>query len=88
MSFTASWESTYIILVNRAVTLLAADIDDVCDSDMLEKLLPAFKDMETPFHVEKESSRHIDFDTGFSIHGVSHAEISDMISQTFFSMVF
>jgi len=88
MSFLASWESTHVILVNKAVTLLATDVDDVCDIDTLEKLLPTFKDMETPFYVEEKSSLHIDFDPDFSIQTVSHAEISDMIARTSFSMVF
>ena len=88
MSFLASWESTHVILVNHAVSLLAKDFDDAYDSDTLERLLPTFKDMETPFYVEKEASRYIDFDPDFSIHPVSHAQISDMIAHTSYSMVF
>lgn len=88
MSFLASWETAQIILVNQAVALLAKDFDDAYDSDTLEKLLPTFKDMETPFYVENEASMHIDFDYGFSIHPVTHAQISDMIVHTSYSMVF
>ena len=88
LSFLASWESAHVILVNHAVALLSKDIDNMCDSDTLEKLLPTFKDMETPFYVEKEASRQIDFDPGFSIHPISHAQISDMIAHTSYSLVF
>ena len=88
MSFLASWDSAHIILVNHAVTLLSKDIDDVHDSDTLEKLLLTFKDMETPFYVEKEASLQADFDPGFSIHRISHPQISDMITHTSYSMVF
>lgn len=88
MSFIASWESAQVILVNRAVTLLAKDIDDVYDSDTLERILPTFKDMETPFYVEQEVSRQIDFDPDFSIHTITQAQISDIIAHTSYSMVF
>ena len=88
MSFLASWESTHVILVNQAISLLAKDFDDAYDSDTLEKLLPTFKDMETQFYVEKEASRQIAFDPSFSIHPISHAQISEMIAYTLYSMVF
>jgi sulfur relay (sulfurtransferase) DsrF/TusC family protein len=88
MSFLASWESTRVILVNQAVALLSKDFDDAYDSDTLEKLLPAFKDMETPFYVEKEASQNIDFDPDFLIHPVTHIYISDMITHTSHTMVF
>tara|TARA_B100001971_G_scaffold213664_1_gene247708 strand:- start:494 stop:838 length:345 start_codon:yes stop_codon:yes gene_type:complete len=88
LSFLASGQSTDIILLNHTLSLLSKDFNEGSDNDTLEKLLPIFQDMRTPFYVEKESSIHIDFDPSFSIHPVSHSQISDMIARSSYSMAF
>ena len=88
MSFIASWESTQVILASEAVSLLAKDFADTYDNDTLERLLLVFKDMKTPFYVEKEASMCIDFDPDLPIHQVSYNQISDMLARSSHSLVF
>ena len=79
LSFVASWESTQVVLINGAITLLAKDIDDAHDLDILEKLRPTFKDLETPFYVEEEAASQVELDPDFLVHAISQDRIADML---------
>ena len=88
LSFLASWQSTDVILLNQASSLLSKDFNEYSDSDILEKLLPVFKDMKTPFYIDKNAFLYIDFDPSFTIHPISHEQISDMITHSSYAMSF
>lgn len=90
MSFAASWDSIKIVLVNEAVVLLSKDFVDAEDEDIdvLEKLLPAFQDMKTLFYVENEALNNVDLDPLFSVLPVPLIQISDMLANSSYSMIF
>lgn len=88
LSFAASTPSTCVVLVNRAISLLSASFDEAYDTDAIEQILTAFKDIRTPFYVEREASQSIVFAPDFSIHPATREQISDMIAHASYSMVF
>ena len=88
LSFAASTPSTCVVLVNRAISLLSASFDDAHDTDTIEQILTAFKDIKTPFYVERKASQAIVFAPDLSIHPAAHEQISDMIAHASCSMVF
>jgi hypothetical protein len=50
---------TTVVLLGEAVRLLGEDLDDVIDSDILEKYLPSIEQLDIPFVVPTDIDRSL-----------------------------
>ncbi len=69
-----------VVLLNDAPLLLAEDRDEIADVDILEKHLPVFKEMKTPFVIPRGARTRFSVDNAFQIREASGAEIASLIS--------
>lgn len=53
LGLVAGTHQTSVVLLNESIRLLAEDLDDVIDAEILEKYLPSIEHLEIPFLVEK-----------------------------------
>jgi sulfur relay (sulfurtransferase) DsrF/TusC family protein len=70
-----------VVLLNNAPLLLSKDIDEVADADILEKHLPVFKELKTPFVMPPHASTRYSLDPDFDIREASDRDIALLISQ-------
>ena len=69
-----------VILLNQAPLLLMEEPDDIADQDILEKHLPVFKELKTPFVVPSGTPSHFSLDPDFQVREASFPEIASLIS--------
>jgi len=60
-----------IVLLGEAPLLLTDDTDNVVDAEILEKYLPSFKQLETPFLLPMGSRSRFQFDPDFHVQEAS-----------------
>ena len=71
-----------IVLMNRAPLLLAEDAEDLVDGDILQKYLPAFKELGQTFHVEENSLKRAGLNqTDYKVEAVSYDGINELMQQ-------
>lgn len=77
-----------VVLYDQAPLLLVEDIDDIVDADILEKHLPVFKELRTPFVVQAGAQGRFALDPGFNIREASEQEIASLITTAERALVF
>jgi len=77
-----------IVLLGEAPLLLAEDTDNVVDAEILEKYLPSFKQLETPFLLPMGSRSRLQFDPDFHVQEASASEIQKLVSAADRALVF
>lgn len=89
LGLVSSGHSAVIVLLNRAVLLLAEDTEDLVDGDILQKYLPAFKDLGQTFYVEEKSLMTHALDrTEYAIQAVSYDKITELVQQAGSFLIF
>lgn len=75
--------SVTIVLLNQALLLLADDTEDLVDGDILQKYLPAFKELDQTFFVEEGTLKaHPLGGSDYKIQSVSFDKINELIQQS------
>lgn len=69
-----------VILLDNAPLLLSEDTEDVVDSEILEKHLPVFKELNIPFIVQRNSQSRFSLDPDFDIRESPEETISASIA--------
>ncbi len=69
-----------IILLDNAVRLLSAEVDDIVDTDILEKYLPSLKQLELSFVVPSGMKETVALDPDLSIREASRTDICSLVS--------
>ncbi|ULA64340.1 MAG: hypothetical protein LZF86_120061 [Nitrospira sp.] len=59
LGLVAGTHETTVVLLNEAARLLAEDLDDVIDMDILEKYLPSIEHLEIPFILQSDADRSL-----------------------------
>ena len=77
-----------VILLDHASLLLTEEPDDLVDGDILEKHLPAIKELELQFVVPTGTRTRLSFDADLRIREASNAEIAGLIGQSNRVLVF
>jgi hypothetical protein len=77
-----------VVLLDSAPLLLSEDPEDLVDGEILEKHLPAVKDMELSFVVPHGTAARLSLDPAFHVREASHAEISRLIRESNRVLVF
>jgi len=77
-----------VILLDQAPRLLAKDIDDVQDVEILEKYLPSFKHLQIPFVVPQGASKALTLDEEFATREASIEEVTTLIASADRTLVF
>jgi sulfur relay (sulfurtransferase) DsrF/TusC family protein len=77
-----------IVLLKESPLLLSENLDDVQDLDILEKYLPSFKHLKTPFLVPSGARASFSLDEDFSVREVNSEEITSVIAAADRSLVF
>lgn len=67
LGLVAGTHDTTVVLLNDAIRLLAEDLDDVVDMDILEKYLPSIEHLEIPFILQVDADRSL-VQTQFAVH--------------------
>jgi hypothetical protein len=69
-----------IVLLGEAVRLIAEDIDDIVDTEILEKHRPVFAELKTPFVIEHGHRLSDEIDESFTVREASPEAIADVIA--------
>jgi len=77
-----------VILLDQAPLLIAEDIEDIVDADILEKHLPVFKELRTPFVVQAGTEGRFALDPDFNVREASGQEIASLIATADRALVF
>jgi sulfur relay (sulfurtransferase) DsrF/TusC family protein len=77
-----------VVLLNDSPLLLAEDRDEIADGDILDKHLPVFKEMKTPFVIPRGARTRFSLDNDFQIREASGTEIASLISNADHALVF
>ncbi|MGH7230760.1 MAG: DsrE family protein [Nitrospiraceae bacterium] len=77
-----------VVLLNNAPLLLGEDTDDLVDGEILEKHLPVFKELKTPFVVPHGTMRSFSLDPEFDIREASADDMASLISKADRVLVF
>ena len=77
-----------VMLFDRAPSLLSEDRDDIVDVDILEKYLPSFQQLGTPFLVPQSTRSQYTLEEGFSIHELPLQELQRRIAASDHVLVF
>ena len=79
-----------VILLDEAIRLLAPEDerDEIVDDDILEKHLPALKELGLPFVVREGATSPASVDEGFPVREVPPAHIASLISESDRVLVF
>src|SRR5438067_12403403 len=64
-----------IVLTGRAPHLLADDITDIIDGEILEKHLPVFIEWETPFYISMDADTPAGFNPDCIVKKIAPADI-------------
>jgi sulfur relay (sulfurtransferase) DsrF/TusC family protein len=74
LGLVAGSHATTVILLGQAICLVSKDIDDIVDTDILEKYLPSVEQLEIPFILQNHADRsdirrefHIRYETDENI---------------------
>ena len=65
-----------VLLLGQAPLLLTEDLEDIVDAEILEKHLPALKDLQIRFLVTKGASSRFEIDPDFQLQEVGDREES------------
>ncbi len=77
-----------IILLKQSPLLLVEDEEDIQDIEILEKYLPSFKQLRTPFVTEVGTLTSYDIDPEFNIRETTREEIASLVSNADRALVF
>ena len=77
-----------VVLLNNASLLLTEDPEELVDGEILEKHLPAIKDVGLSFVVQRGESVRSGVDPSFQVREASDDEISTLIGQSNRVLVF
>jgi sulfur relay (sulfurtransferase) DsrF/TusC family protein len=69
-----------VVLLDDAPRLLAEDQDDIQDLEILEKYLPSFKHLKTPFVVLPGAKQQFSLDEEFAVREAPVQEISALVA--------
>jgi hypothetical protein len=87
LGFCAGDHETTVVLLGKAPLLLAENIDDIVDVDILEKYLPTVKQLEVPFVLEWGSMKE-SFSPGFRVTEHIPSDIRQFIGSVDRTVVF
>ncbi|WP_447978612.1 hypothetical protein [Candidatus Nitrospira bockiana] len=79
---------TTVVLLNEAPWLLAEEPEDLVDQEILEKHLPVFKELGTPFVVEPGARARVTLDADFAVREAARDEIASIIADADRVLVF
>ena len=78
-----------IVLMNNAPALLGEDAEDLMDGEILQKYLPAFRELGQIFYVEKNAFKEIGLEeSDYRIETVSINTINDLVKKAGRSFIF
>jgi hypothetical protein len=77
-----------VMLLEQAPLLLTEDLEDIVDAEILEKHLPALKELQIPFLVTEGASSRFEFDPGFRLQEVPSENVSSLIARADRVLVF
>jgi hypothetical protein len=77
-----------VVLLDQAPLLLTDDPEDVMDSEILERHLPALKEQKISFLLPVGASTQFDIEAGFLVREVPSKDISSIIAQADRVLVF
>jgi hypothetical protein len=69
-----------VVLLDQAPRLLSEDLDDIQNLEILEKYLPSFKHLKTPFVVLPGATAAFSLDPDFDIREAPADEISRLVA--------
>jgi sulfur relay (sulfurtransferase) DsrF/TusC family protein len=69
-----------VVLLGQAPLLLSENPEDLVDGEILEKYLPSFKQLETPFVLLSGSPASFELDPGFKVNELSDDAIRSMVA--------
>lgn len=87
LGLVAGTHATTVVLLGEANRLLHDDVDDIVDSDILEKYLPSVQHLELPFVLQMETDTS-SISTDFSVTYKSDGEIRSMLQSMDRTIVF
>ncbi|HUK57231.1 MAG TPA: hypothetical protein VLY20_11280 [Nitrospiria bacterium] len=83
LGLVSSDHSVAVVLLNRSPLLLSVDTEDLIDGDLLQKYLPAFKELGQTFWVEENAFKtHLPEGSDYAIQAVSFEKIADLVQRT------
>jgi DsrE/DsrF/DsrH-like protein len=77
-----------VVLLGQAPLLLTEDLEDIVDAEILEKHLPALKELQVPFLVTTGASGRFEMDPGFRLQEVPLQDVSSIIARADRVLVF
>ena len=78
-----------IVLMNKAPALLAEDAEDLMDGEILQKYLPAFRELDRVFYVEENAFEGIGLEeSDYRIEKVPIDGINDLVKKAGRSFIF
>ncbi len=77
-----------VVLLDHAPLLLAEDIDDVRDADILEKYRPSLQQLQIPFLVPTGALAQYGLDRAFAVREASLPELAILIGKADRVLVF
>ena len=77
-----------VILLEQAPLLLTEDLEDIVDAEILEKHLPALKELQIPFLVTTGASSRFEIDPDFRLREIPAQDVPSLIAQTDRVLVF
>lgn len=69
-----------VVLLGQAPLLISEDPEDLVDGEILEKYLPSFKQLETPFALPLGSASGFELDPDFQVKELSDDAIRSMVA--------
>lgn len=77
-----------VVLLGQAPLLISEDAEELVDGDILEKYLPSFKQLETPFILRSGAVSGFELDPEFKVRESSDDAIRAMIANADRVLVF
>ena len=77
-----------VVLVGEAARLLGTDAEDIIDGEILEKHLPALKELGIHFIIESGSRARLSLDSALSVEEKTPDSIAMLVAQSPHTLVF